>query len=145
MMLLVDTSVWSYTLRRKKAATLSAEQQQLSDSLAEAIDDGRVAIIGPIRQELLSGIKDEAQFEKLKRALEPFPDEVLSTSDYEEAARLYNVCRSHGAECGAIDILICSVATRRGWGVLTADEDIKRALGTIAGAKSHSKGRHSST
>ncbi len=135
MMLLVDTSVWSLTLRRKKAATLTAKQQQLTGSLAEAIDDGRVAIIGPIRQELLSGIKDEGQFEKLKRSLEPFRDDVVTTADHEEAARLYNLCRGRGVDCGPVDILICSVALRRGWAVLTGDEDIERALRTIADAK----------
>jgi len=51
-MLLVDTSVWSLALRRKKAEVLSGEQM-LAAALAQAIADARVAMIGPIRQELL--------------------------------------------------------------------------------------------
>jgi len=113
MKVLADTSVWSLSLRRKDAAKLSAEERRLTALLSEAINDGRVVLIGPIRQELLSGIKDQAQFEKLRGALQVFRDEPIDTFDYEEAARLYNVCRSQGIECGPVDILICAVAVRR--------------------------------
>jgi hypothetical protein len=50
---LVDTSVWSYALRSRKQE-FSAEIEQL-ESL---IKDHSVLIIGPIRQELLSGYSD---------------------------------------------------------------------------------------
>jgi hypothetical protein len=39
-------------------------------------------MIGPIRQELLSGIKEQAQFEKVKNALQAFRDEPLDSSGY---------------------------------------------------------------
>ena len=128
MKVLADTSVWSLALRRKKTAKLSAVEQRLVASLSQAISDGWVAMIGPIRQELLSGIKQEAQFEKLKDALEAFRDEPLETVDYEEAARLYNVCRSRGVECGPVDILICAVAARRKWKVLANDAGLNQCL-----------------
>ena len=133
-MLLVDTSVWSLALRRKKAEVLSGEQM-LAAALAQAIADARVAMIGPIRQELLSGVKEAAQFEKLRSNLEHFRDEALLTADYEEAARLSNLCRTHGQQCVPADILICAVAIRRDWTVLTADEDIKRSLRIISATK----------
>jgi hypothetical protein len=44
----------------------------LAALLAEAISDGRVVVIGPIRQDLLSGIKEQSQFEKVKNALSAF-------------------------------------------------------------------------
>jgi predicted nucleic acid-binding protein len=128
MNLLVDTSVWSLALRRRPSANLSSEESRLVRALTEAISDGRVAMIGPIRQELLSGIKEQAQFQRVKAALEPFRDEAIETPDYEEAARLYNVCRSCGVECGPVDILICAVARRRKWDVLTSDAVMKRCL-----------------
>ena len=131
MKVLADTSVWSLALRRKKTAKLSAVEQRLVASLSQAISDGWVAMIGPIRQELLSGIKQEAQFEKLKDALEAFRDEPLETVDYEEAARLYNVCRSRGVECGPVDILICAVAARRKWKVLANDAGLNQCLEVI--------------
>lgn len=131
MKVLADTSVWSLALRRKKTVKRSAVAQRLVASLSRAISDGWVAIIGPIRQELLSGIKQEAQFEKLKGALEAFRDEPLETVDYEEAARLYNVCRSRGVECGPVDILICAVAARRKWKVLANDAGLNQCLEVI--------------
>jgi predicted nucleic acid-binding protein len=128
MNLLVDTSVWSLALRRRPSAHFSSEESRLVKVLTEAISDGRIAIIGPIRQELLSGIKEDAQFRKVKAALEPFRDELIDTTDYEEAARLYNVCRTQGVECGPVDILICAVARRRKWDVLTSDAVMRRCL-----------------
>ena len=128
MKLLVDTSVWSLALRRRASATLSAKESELVKILTEAITDGRVAMIGPIRQELLSGIKEQAQFQNLKTALEPFRDEVMETTDYEEAARSYNLCRSRGVECGPVDIPICAVAWRRKWDVLANDAVMQRCL-----------------
>ena len=128
MKLLVDTSVWSLALRRKNAASLSPEEQKLKDALSQAIQDGRVAMIGLIRQELLSGIKEQAQFEKVKSALAPFLDEQVDTADYEHAARLYNECRSRGFEVGPADMLICAVAVRRNWQVLSNDSGLKHRL-----------------
>jgi predicted nucleic acid-binding protein len=125
---LVDTSVWSLALRRKGAAGFSAEEQRLKQELAQAIQDGRVVMIGMIRQELLSGIKEPAQYEKIKAALDAFLDEPIDTADYEHAARLYNECRSHGCEAGPVDMLICAVAVRRSWGVLSSDEALNRCL-----------------
>ncbi len=131
MKLLVDTSVWSLALRRRATATLSPEEKRLTAVLAEAISDGRVVMIGPIRQELLSGIKEQAQFEKLRTALAAFRDEPIDTADYEEAARRFNVCRTQGVECGPVDILICAVAARRKWSVLANDAVMKRCMDVI--------------
>ena len=91
-------------------------------------------MIGPIRQELLSGIKEQAQFDKLRGALAAFRDEAIETPDYAEAARLYNVCRSQGVQCGPVDILICAVAVRRKWSVLANDARLNECL-RIIGAR----------
>src|ERR671934_117427 len=61
MMVLVDTSVWSLFLRRQ-SRHLSPEQARAKQELAELITEGLAQIIGPIRQELLSGIREEAQY-----------------------------------------------------------------------------------
>lgn len=128
MKLLVVTSVWSLALRRRDSAGLSPDVQKLKAELAEAIQDGRVALIGLIRQELLSGIRDQAQFEKVKAALDPFLDEAIDTADHEYAGRLYNEFRSQGVEAGTVDMLICAVAVRRNWDVLSSDGGLHRCL-----------------
>jgi len=126
--LLIDTSVWSLALRRKDARSLSPDEQKFRSELTQAIQDGRVAMIGMIRQELLSGIKEQAQFEKVKSALAPFVDERIDTADYEHAAQLYNECRKQGFEVGPVDMLICAVAMRRKWEVLSNDSGLNHCL-----------------
>jgi len=126
--LLVDTSVWSLALRRKDAGSLSPDEQRLKAELTRTIQDGRAAMIGLIRQELLSGIKELTQFEKVKNALAPFLDEQIDTADHEYAARLYNECRSQGFQAGPVDMLICAVATRRNWQVLSSDSGLNNCL-----------------
>ena len=128
MKYLVDTTVWSLSLRRKSNTSLNAGEQKKSALLSEAIVRGQVAMLGPIRQELLSGIREHAQYERLLRRLRDFRDEPLKTEDHEEASRLYNVCRSQGVECGATDILICAVAMQRQWEILSNDKGLERCM-----------------
>lgn len=128
MKILADACVWSLMLRRRNRDLLSPEERQIRVSLSEAISEGQVVIIGPIRQEVLSGIKDHAQFVKLRAALGAFHDEPLTTFHYEEAARLFNLCRGRGVECGATDILICTVAAEMRWSILTTDRGMTRCI-----------------
>lgn len=128
MKVLVDACVWSLMLRRRNKSVLSPEEVSIRASLTEAVENDRVVIIGPIRQEVLSGIKDQAQFAKLRAALAAFHDVPLTTVHYEEAARLFNLCRSRGVECGAIDILICAIAAQMRWSILTNDQGLERCI-----------------
>jgi predicted nucleic acid-binding protein len=129
MKVLFDTCVWSLSLRRsRKSVAMAPDEILLLKTLSEAIKDGRVAIIGPIRQELLSGIRDGAQFKKLSTALDAFPDETLTTPYYVEAARLFNLGRSHGVECGPVDMVICATAVLKKWPIVTNDAGLSRCI-----------------
>ncbi|MGA7684336.1 MAG: PIN domain-containing protein [Terriglobales bacterium] len=125
MMILVDTSIWSLALRRK-SADLSAREKSLTLALAELIRDGRAQLIGLVRQELLSGIREPEKFDQLRNLLHAFDDVRLDPSDYEEAAQIHNRCRSRGVAGSAIDFLICAVAVRRRWQIFTTDSDFDR-------------------
>jgi len=131
MKILFDTCVWSLSLRRKTKTALSGSEQQMLESFTSAIEDGRVAMIGPIRQEILSGIQHADQFERLRGALEAFPDEPITTSHYEEAARLDNLCRSRGVQCGPVDMLICAVAGLNHWAIVTMDGGLERCIAVL--------------
>ncbi|MGB8260991.1 MAG: PIN domain-containing protein [Terracidiphilus sp.] len=133
-MVLADSCVWSLALRRRPGAALSARESTAIAALEEAVRDGRIVLIGPIRQEVLSGIRDSSHFVKLQSALSAFPDFSLSTADYEEAARFYNICRGKGIPTGAVDILLCAAAARNGWTVLTLDQGVQRAIEILHGA-----------
>lgn len=128
MKMLVDTCVWSLALRRQDQARISADEKQILAQLREAIEDRRAAIIGPIRQEILSGLKDQSQFRKIEGLLEPFRDEEIKAADYVDAARLFNLCRNRGIQCGPIDILLCAVAIRNRYAIMTYDQSFKRCI-----------------
>jgi len=125
MKVLVDTPVWSIFLRRQ-GKQLSPEQAKIKAELGELIQEGLVHIIGPIRQELLSGIREEVQYRTLRDRLRAFDDVLLMTADFEEAARASNYCRGRGISGSATDFLICAAANRRSWRVFTTDRDFSR-------------------
>jgi len=118
MNVLVDTSVWSLALRRRRQ-----RQHDAVAELRELIREGRVAIAGPIRQELLSGIRAVADYEALQEDLRAFTDTALTTEDYERAAACFNECRAAGIQGSNTDFLLCAVAERRGLAILTTDRD----------------------
>lgn len=120
MNVLVDTSVWSLALQKNNK---NNEQNNIIDKFKELIKDLKVKIIGPIRQEILSGIKDNDKYEELKEKLSYFPDESLLTEDYEEAAKYFNKCRSNGIQGSHIDYLICSLSVRKKYQIFTLDND----------------------
>lgn len=132
MKVLVDTSIWSLALRRKGGtAKLNDEEKRLVALLVEAIRDGRALVAGPIRQEVLSGIATPEQFAEVKTKLDPFPDQPIGSADYIEAARLYNLSRRRGVECGAVDMLLCALAYRNEWTILARDGGMERSIAAI--------------
>ena len=120
MNILVDTSVWSLALRRRRTSQ-AAEALEL----AELIGEGRAELLGPVRQELLSGVVDRQQYDILREALRPFSDLRLYQEDYEEAADFFNRCRAKGVQGSNTDFLICAAAARRRLGILTTDADFE--------------------
>jgi len=120
MKVLVDTSVWSLALRRKN---ISDDEIRVVSKLEELVLDVRVVMLGIIRQELLSGISDAAQFERLKDNLSIFEDEMVVPEDYVVAAKFYNTCRARGTQGSAVDYLICALAARGQWEIFTTDKD----------------------
>ena len=121
MKVLVDSPIWSLALRRMPRPENAATKSEL----ASLIDDGRVAMIGPIRQEVLSGIKERAYFDRLCDHLSGFPDTEIVPDDYVEAASFYNRCRERGIQGSNTDFLICAVAVRNEFSIFTHDDDFR--------------------
>ncbi len=118
MRVIVDTSVWSLALRRGKQSASAPAQE-----LRHLIQDHRVQMMGPIRQEILSGIRSESQFNKLQKHLDSFPDLPILTEHYVTAARFFNLCRSKGIQGSNTDFLICAVANKSNFSIYTTDKD----------------------
>lgn len=122
MNVVVDTCVWSLALRRS-SSQLSQEEQVRRTELEELISEGRVQIIGPIRQELLSGIREEFYYRRVRDYLQAFDDEPLTSEDFEQAASASNKCRAAGITGSPFDFLICAASMRHRWSVFTTDQD----------------------
>ena len=122
MKVLVDTSVWSLALRRPKGA-LPASQQSTVDGLVDLVRDGRAVFIGAIRQELLSGVKTQSQFDTLRERMAAFDDLAMPVSVYESAAQAFNVCRANGVQGSNTDFLICAAAMHHQLPIFTLDGD----------------------
>ena len=120
MKVIVDTSVWSLALRRDKDESPSSVQE-----LRHLIHDHRVQMMGPIRQEILSGIRSKSQFKKLRKHLESFPDLPIFTEDYVAAAQFFNHCRSKGIQGSNTDFLICAAAVRNEFSIYTTNKDFQ--------------------
>ncbi len=117
MKILVDTCIWSQVLRKKTPNLILTKQ------LKDFISDGRVVMIGPIRQELFSGISNPSQFNKLKHTLSFFEDIILKTDHFVEAAEFSNLCRKNGIQGATTDFLICAVANLEKLSIFTVDSD----------------------
>ena len=121
MKVIVDTSIWSLGLRRA-----TDPQHAVVRVLRELIQDSLVVMLGCIRQEILSGIRSHAQFQKLRDQLRAFPDQYLQINDYEKAAEFFNACRRQGIQGSNTDFLICAAAANRNYAIFTTDHDFSR-------------------
>ncbi len=117
MDVLVDSCVWSLVLRR------DSPNEGLSNELKTLVKDSRVRIIGPIRQEVLSGIKSQQVYQNLRTVLGHFPDIPLSTQNFEYAAELSNKCRTKGIQGSHTDFLMCAVAKTHKLAIFSTDKD----------------------
>jgi len=119
---LVDTTVWSLALRRHRKQ-LSQSQRTPAFVLRNLLSKGLALVIGPVRQEVLSGIKDESIFEAVRQHLRWINEAVLTIEDFEAAARCVNRCQSAGVAGSGTDMLLCAVAIRLDVPIWTTDAD----------------------
>lgn len=121
MKTIVDTCIWSMVLRRDHIPDKEVEKKLIS-----LILNNDALIIGPIRQEILSGYSSKKKFQELKGKLDAFPDLEILDDDYIVAAEFSNDCRTNGIQGSHIDFLICSVAFRNNVPIFTLDQDFKK-------------------
>ncbi len=86
---LVDTCVWSLAFR-----AAANNENWIVEALARIIDNNRARIIGPIRQEILSGYSNKNRYDRLRKKLSYFPNVPILDLDYEAAAEYSNFCRT---------------------------------------------------
>jgi len=115
---LVDSSAWIAFFSPKSGISLESYCRP-----------DEIYTILPVYQEVLQGIKDEAFFRIVAKALGSarFIENPLTQEVYEEAVSLYRVCRKSGITIrSSVDCLIAAGAIRNNITVLHRDRDFKK-------------------
>lgn len=138
MKVIVDTGPWSEFFRRPRSQQ-SSQQTAIASEVRRLIRADAVQMLGPIRQELLSGARPDTRFAQLRDGLRFFPNLATDEQDDELAAEFNNQCRNKGIQGTSTDLLICAVATRHKMKILSLDSDFEH-YSTILPIKLHRPG-----
>ena len=91
MKIIVDTPVWSLALRRG-----SRPEDASVAALGDLIGDGLVVMLGCIRQEILSGVRSEGQFQILRDHSERFRTKSLKHGTMREQRNFSTIAGEKG-------------------------------------------------
>lgn len=120
-MIFLDTSLLSVVLRRQQSGSARSRD---ADALRRMIASGvPPSVPGIVIQEILSGVKTEAQFQALSHALERLPVLLAKASDHLFAAALFNTCQRKGVAATLVDCLIAAQAISHHAKLWTLDRD----------------------
>lgn len=114
-MVLVDTSVWIATFRKRPAT-----------SLESIVDFDDIVTCLPVVQEVLQGFRDERALALAREAMQALPtvESPMPAAVFHHAADLYRAARRAGLTVrSGVDCLIASCALRHGLEVLHDDRD----------------------
>jgi predicted nucleic acid-binding protein len=124
-MILLDTSVLSAVLRRRR----KGEAEEALAARVTALLDGeeQIAIPGIVFQEILSGIAEQKQGERVLAAIrESFPVLLATEGDHLKAADLANLAARRGLALSTPDALIAAQAYNRRAHLFTTDGDFPK-------------------
>lgn len=122
-MIVLDTSVLSIAYRRRAHTPLHPAVEFLDAAIQE---DLALGVPGIVLQELLTGIRHDAQRERLESLMEGFPLLLPERGQFLLGARIANRCRSAGIATTAVDCLIAAQTIIAGGRLLTLDDDFLR-------------------
>lgn len=132
-MIFLDTSVISAVLRRRRKGE---REQALATRVAALLQsDEPIAIPGIVLQELLSGIADAPQHDRVLAGVrESFPVVLAAEADHLKAAELVNTAAAKGIGLSTPDALIAAQALNRRASLFTSDGDFDELAG-LAGLR----------
>ena len=123
MNLVVDTSVWSLVLRRR---SVDPDNPWVTAFRGHVAAGDSLLLVGPILQEVLTGLRWPRDVDRLLASLAPFPLVPLARGTYVLAAQISNRCRRSGVQTTTGDALIAAACVENGFPLLTADQDFVR-------------------
>jgi predicted nucleic acid-binding protein len=122
MSLLVDTSVWSLSLRRD-----APDVPELGELRRALAGSDLVVTTGIIVQELLQGLVNDASRTIVRDRMSRISQVAVDLEDHLDAAEAFVECRRRGIQLGSVDALLTSLCIRRGLTLLTTDRDFHHA------------------
>lgn len=131
-MIVLDTSVLSLAFRR--ASTGIPEPPAVAALRRLIAEDQPCAVPGIVLEELLSGVKSEEHFARLRRLMEGFRVLLAEEAHHLAAARLANACLRKGIAVSSVDCLIAALAVAHRAALLTTDDDFSR-IARVCGLK----------
>jgi predicted nucleic acid-binding protein len=123
-MILLDTSVLSVAFRRRPRAGVEPAAARTLRRMIEA--DVPLVLPGIVLEELLAGVRSDAQFSKLEALMRAFPVLLAERHHHVSAARIANTCRQAGVTASTVDCLIASLSIDKKAALFTLDDDFVR-------------------
>ena len=118
-LILLDTSAWICFFDRKGFA-------DLKETIATLLDEGIVAIAGPILVELVQGARTIGEKQALERNIRGLHWLRIEDGHWQKAADLSFALRRKGITISAVDGLIATVAISYHCQLLHQDSDFER-------------------
>ena len=111
--LLIDTSAWIDFFRGK--------QSTVTDTVQLALQLGLARLCGPVKAELLQGVKNKKEKQQLAVMFDAVENLDTHEADWETAGSSLQILRESGITLSLTDALIAAIATRHKAHVLTLD------------------------
>jgi predicted nucleic acid-binding protein len=89
------------------------EGQQLKIPPNPPLKKGGILNLMAVTLRLLSGLREQNQFQQLQQMVASFPIILATQSHHLEAANLANICRHAGVTTSATDCLIAAITIER--------------------------------
>lgn len=117
-MILIDTSVWIDYFNGFNSREVELLVQSISWNQ-------EIIIPGLVLTEILLGLKTDREVAKINSLLDAFTTAPeCDQHDYQEAARIYRLCRTKGFTIrSTIDCIIAQLCLRHDYQLLTKDKD----------------------
>ena len=110
---LIDTSAWIDFFRGKQTAT--------ADAVQLALQLGAARLCGPVKAELLQGVKTKKEKQQLQVMFSAVENLSTNEADWETAGNSLQMLREGGVTLPLTDALIAAIANRHKAIVLTLD------------------------
>jgi predicted nucleic acid-binding protein len=117
----IDTSVW--------VDFFHGTANPRADAIEKLVRSGRAVTCGIVQAELLAGIRDESERERLRQGMTGIEYVETTRSTWTKAGNLAAELRSRGLTLPLSDLVLAAIAIENGYLILSADRHFTRIPG----------------